>query len=136
MDGSRFDAWTRRQVGLVAGGLAGSFLGLVGLESAEAKKRNKKKKKKRCKKLTQACTQGKKKRCCNNRRCGRPLASTGKDRCCRAGGESCSPETAGECCTGFCLGAGECFCKSGGTTCNRDAQCCSNDCDNGNCAPM
>ena len=48
MDGSRFDAWTRRRFGLAAGGAIGSLLGLqiAGSDDAEAKKR-----KKRCRKL-------------------------------------------------------------------------------------
>ena len=41
MDGSRFDAWTRRRFGVAAGGLAGSFLPLAGWDDAEAKKKEK-----------------------------------------------------------------------------------------------
>jgi hypothetical protein len=35
MDEKRFDAWTRRQFGLGAGGLAASLLGVLGIEDAD-----------------------------------------------------------------------------------------------------
>lgn len=60
MDGSRFDAWTRRGLGLTAAGLAASLSGVPGFGATDAEA-----KKKRCKKLQQACKPGaKKKRCC------------------------------------------------------------------------
>jgi hypothetical protein len=47
MDDSRFDAWTRRRVGLAGGVLAASLLGMAsGPISAGNKKKHKKKKKK------------------------------------------------------------------------------------------
>jgi hypothetical protein len=39
MEGSRFDAWTRRRFGLAAGGVAGSLFGLLAREAAESKKK-------------------------------------------------------------------------------------------------
>ena len=67
MDGTRFDAWTRRRFGAVAGGLAGSLLMLAGHDDAEAKK-----KKKKCKKLGQPCQPGGKRKCCHHNLCFAP----------------------------------------------------------------
>jgi hypothetical protein len=39
MDGSWFDAWTRRQFGLVVGSSVGSLLGLSQIDAADAKKK-------------------------------------------------------------------------------------------------
>ena len=41
MDATRFDAWTRRHVGLATGGLVAALLGLAAGDSARAKKRRK-----------------------------------------------------------------------------------------------
>jgi arylsulfatase A-like enzyme len=47
MDESWFDAWTRRRVGLTAGGLLASLLGWLGLDEAEAKGHHHHKRKRR-----------------------------------------------------------------------------------------
>jgi hypothetical protein len=66
VDGVRFDAWTRRRLGLVTGG---AVLSLLASEDGEAKK--KRRKEKRCKKSEKRC--GKrcvKGTCCIGRSCG------------------------------------------------------------------
>lgn len=55
MDGSRFDAWTRRRFGLAAGGLAASLFGLLSLDGGNARKRKRKRKNKRRKKGPPFC---------------------------------------------------------------------------------
>ena len=110
MDGSQFDAWTRRQFGLTAGaGAAAGLLALLGLDDAEAKKnknKNKNKnKKKKCRKLGQTCDQTKKKKkCCND-----------KQLCAQVEG----------------LGSGNFCCKQLNQGCSNDDDCCGNNfCDN------
>jgi hypothetical protein len=136
MDGSRFDAWTRRRFGLTAGGFAASLFALTAID-AEAKKKDKKKKKKkkkRCKGLTETCTPGGTRKCCDKRRCGRALTSTEPNRCCETGGVACSAATATQCCTGICDETSNlCFCKGAGQACDSDSQCCSNTCANLQC---
>jgi hypothetical protein len=70
MDGSRFDAWTRRRFGLATGGLATLVAGLYAAASGFAKK----KRKRRCKKLgfSNCKTSGKRRRCCKGLGCDRP----------------------------------------------------------------
>ncbi len=58
MDGSTFDAWTRRRFGLAAGGVLAA---LASLHGASAKK----KRGKRCKKLCAGCKPGGKRKCCD-----------------------------------------------------------------------
>jgi hypothetical protein len=88
MDGSRFDAWTRRHFGLVAGTLAASLLGIAARDDADAKKKKNRKKKKRCKTLFQGCNPKKKRRCCQSLACEAPTGSSAK-RCCIDDNESC-----------------------------------------------
>lgn len=127
MDGSNFDAWTRRRFGLAAGGFAGSLLGVVHLSKADAGKR-----KRRCKRLDQGCKpQGKKRKCCTGKglQC-QPESLSGRNRCCRKGGEPCSTETASQCCSGTCTNQ-QCFCKSVGAPCGENRHCCSGKCNTG-----
>lgn len=104
MDGTRFDAWTRRRFGLATGGAVASVLGLMGLDDAEAKKKNKnknKKKKKKCKKLGQGCDiTVKKKKCCSS-------------------SQLCAQVSH--------LGSGLFCCKQHDDSCSRDQDCCGND---------
>ncbi len=121
MDGSRFDAWTRRGFGVAAGGLAGSLLALSAIPDAEA---GRGKKKKRCKKLGDVCNDGKKK-CC----CGYGCQTSGmsvQKFCCRAAGFPA--ETVQDCCSGK-LELGKCVCKTLGQPCNVPQECCSGSCD-------
>ncbi len=123
MDGSQFDAWTRRGFGAAAGGLAGSLLAMAAIPGAKAKK-----KKRKCKKLNDTCNDGKKKCCCGFE-CREVLNNNGGRRCCRAVGFPA--ESAQECCTNK-LELGNCVCKTLGQPCStgQPEQCCSGSCVN------
>jgi hypothetical protein len=125
MDGSRFDAWTRRRFGLAAGGLAGS---LVALESAKVATASQKKKKKqrRCKKDGQDC--GGRQKCCEDLIC-RPIEGLVGRHCCRDIDQPCTAMV--QCCSGVCEGV--CICKSTGSVCFVDANCCSGSCGETGC---
>jgi hypothetical protein len=98
MDESRFDAWTRRRLGLATGGLLASLATLQSLADVAAKK--KKKRKKRCRKLGATCTPGAKRKCCKNLRCDNVgLDSILQTFCCHDEGQSCTEET--DCCVGL-----------------------------------
>ncbi len=129
MDGSQFDAWTRRGFGVAAGGLAGTLLAKSGIPGVEA---GKKKKKKKCKKLNDACNDGKKKCCCGYE-CHEPIVVNGTNgrHCCRAPGfpDQGSPNN---CCSGRSE-LGKCICKTLGQPCGQDHECCSGDCNTGEC---
>jgi hypothetical protein len=56
MDGARFDAWTRRQLGMAADGGMATLAGRRALDETAAEK-GKNKKKKRCKKKGRQCRQ-------------------------------------------------------------------------------
>ena len=130
MDGSRFDAWTRRRFGLAVGGLASSLLALDGFKVAAAKKKGKKK---RCRKLGQSCTPSGGQKCCKGKglSCQIFEETLTKRRCCRRGFESC--QTDDECCSQDCTD-NLCACKSNGTECAADPLCCSLNCE-GTCQP-
>jgi hypothetical protein len=99
MEGSRFDAWTRRRFGLAAGGVAGSLFGLLAREAAESKK----KKRKRCIKVGKVCKQGGKRKCCGKLKCRLVENNVGLAfHCCKSNGVKCGNPT--ECCSGFCNG--------------------------------
>lgn len=134
MDGSRFDAWTRRRFGVLAaaGGFAGSLIALIH-EDAETTKRRKRKK--RCTKQGKGCKPGGKRKCCQNLRCRETINGVVAYHCCRDIGGSCS--SPGDCCSGFCLDD-QCqpaLCKEIGDPCNADDLCCSNNCFQFDCAP-
>ena len=134
MDGSRFDAWTRRRFGLAAGGVVGSLLGIVGEEPADVVAK-KKKKKERCRKLGQKCTKGGKRECCedNGLACYRFDEATEAKRCCRRGNQPCVND--GQCCSGSCEND-RCACKSNGQDCaGFDGFCCSLNCAGDTCQP-
>ena len=126
MDGSQFDAWTRRSVGLAAGGLAGSLLAVSGIAGIAAKKGKGKKKRKRCKKFGDHCEQSGDKKCC----CGLECRGENLDGliCCKASGSKCTELTADECCSGVCQ-LDICVCKTLGQGCTENPQCCSGFCD-------
>ena len=140
VDGSQFDAWTRRRFGLAAGGLVASLLGLTRLD-AEAKKHKKKRKRKKrkrnqaavCGTLGAICTPGVEPICCDNRLCGHAVNETA-DRCCLPGGTPCTDANGFQCCTAFCIPeSDQCLCKGPGADCNSSSQCCSNNCANQKC---
>lgn len=109
MDGTRFDAWTRRRFGMVTGGAAASLLGLSELLDADAKKNKKKKNKKKCKKLGQSCNQSKKKKkCCNKSQlCAQVSGKGDGNYCCKQAGQGCSKDH--DCCgADTCDGNGKC----------------------------
>lgn len=135
MDGSRFDAWTRRGFSTAASGLAGALLAQAALPGAEAGK-----KKKKCKKLGQNCQRGggKNKKCCCGLAC-HPVNAVADSphHCCHLHGEPCTlANGAQKCCSGFCTvsgmsSSGFCVCKTNGQGCSESRQCCSGFCDTG-----
>ena len=132
MDGLKFDAWTRRGFGAMAGGLAGSLLALSAIPVAKAKKG--KKKKKRCKNLGDSCQPhgSKDKKCCGCLAC-HPVNAVADSphHCCHLNGEPCSDMNgAAKCCSGVC-NSGFCICKTNGQTCSASKQCCSGFCKEG-----
>jgi hypothetical protein len=110
MDGSQFDAWTRRRFGMAASGAAvASLLGLLGLADANAKHKNKhdgnsnknknnNKTKKKCRKTGQSCDQTqKKKKCCNkNELCAQVRGQGSGNRCCKQRDDGCKKDD--DCC--------------------------------------
>ena len=135
MDGSRFDAWTRRGFGLAGGGLALTLLGLARTEDVEAKKGKKGKKPKRCKKVGTGCNPGSKRKCCKGAAC-QQVPSLGGNRCCLTtdGAPCISPSN---CCSGFCLDD-QCqpaFCKEITQPCLTNEECCSKNCIANSCGP-
>jgi hypothetical protein len=98
VDGAQFDAWTRRRVGLLAGGLA-AFL--LRLPDAGAAARNGRRKKPKCRPLRFACQDKKRRqRCCPGLFCAAVEGLSG-DRCCHAYRRPCRDDS--ECC-----GAAQC----------------------------
>ena len=110
MDGSRFDAWTRRRVGLATGGALASLLGLSLQQDVTAKnqKHNGKNTKKKCRKLGQSCDiTNKNKKCCNAKQLCAQVKNLGSGTfCCKQRGDNCSVND--DCCgTDKCSG-GKC----------------------------
>jgi hypothetical protein len=80
MDGSGFDAWTRRRFGRAAGAAAAALVGLSGLGETGAAAGG------RCRKVTRACSQ--RKPCCGDLTCGGSVIREGRF-CCRRGPLRC-----------------------------------------------
>lgn len=101
MDGSRFDAWTRRKFGIVVGGFAAALLALGSTDEGDARKRRRKRRK-RCKRLRAGCTPGGKRTCCGELICS-TYSATGEvpPRCCKPPREPCAAFD--ECCSQFCF---------------------------------
>jgi hypothetical protein len=138
MEGSRFDAWTRRRVGLAAGGLGAAAFLAIAPPRGDAKKKKKKCKKIRCRKLLQTCQPSSKEQsCCQGLNCD-PVEDQGLVLlCCLGRQQPC--QTSSQCCgesicfpisglTGdrCCGGAGH-FCASSNDCC-AGATCISNGC--------
>ena len=120
MDGSRFDAWTRRRFGLAAGGALGALLGLG--ERADASHG-------RCKHVLEGCSpSGDRRRCCKSEGLQCRRGDDGLNRCCRKGGAPCREGSQQKCCSGDCRN-GTCFCKGVGQPCGENSHCCSFRCD-------
>lgn len=126
MDGSRFDAWTRRRFGLAAGRLTGSLVGVGVLrDNAEAKKKGKKDS---CRTLNQSCKLTGKRACCKKGglSCQLPVVGVGGRACCLPGNKPCQRDN--DCCSEQCTD-NLCACKSIGAECGGvDAACCSLHC--------
>lgn len=94
MDGSRFDAWTRRRVGIASGFALTTTLGLVAREDGAAKK-------------------NKKKKCCGSLKCDTiSFEPSTQTRCCRTIGKACAKNI--DCCDQLCCdldGACTDFCQ-------------------------
>jgi hypothetical protein len=107
MDGSEFDAWTRRRFGLAAGG---ALAVLAGLDTTTGAK---KKRKKRCKRLGAGCKPGGKRKCCGQLRCRTTAANLGVHTfCCKTEGTSCNPDDPFQCCDGLCCAGIPAVCSS------------------------
>lgn len=136
MDGSRFDSWTRRRFGLLAGGLAATLFGGTPPQAVGAKKKKKRKHKKQatCALLGDVCSPTSSPICCVSLAC-KSVAALGGDRCCKdIIGTPCAAPT--ECCSGICLDR-ECqpdICKEIGQFCGTATDCCSRNCNAGLCA--
>lgn len=125
MDGSRFDALTRRRFGVTTAGVIGAALGWsTALDGAAGKKRRRK----RCRRVLQACRPGaQRKRCCKRLRCAEDGA--GDHRCCRPVQAACQAES--DCCNGrLCAviagrDAQNRCCGGGDTPCAGDLDCCA-----------
>lgn len=106
MDGSYFDAWTRRRIGMVAGGVFAGALGLIERVDGAAKKR--KNKKRRCRKLGKTCQKSDKQKCCGSLKCDTiSFEPSTQTRCCKTIDQPCSDNL--DCCNGLCCGtAGVC----------------------------
>ena len=127
MNGSRFDGWTRRQVGLATGALAAA-LGFAAVDDAVAKR---KRRRKRCRKLHQTCTlESNRKRCCKPLRCQDETFDPDIGSCCRPVQTPCESEN--QCCLAFeCQEAvglpGKRCCSPFGVFCREIGDCCASE---------
>jgi hypothetical protein len=140
---SRFDAWTRRQFGLAAGGLAAALLGVAPGTNTDAKKKKRKKKKPQvnafgCLDVGKACG-GNSGLCCSGICQGKKpkKGKLDKSRCvghnvldCPDGADTCqdAPVSCGTGGDGLCFHTtGQAsFCASGGGdcfACTKDVEC-------------
>jgi hypothetical protein len=115
MDGSRFDAWTRRRVGIAAGAAA-MLLGMPPWNEATTKRKRKQRKRAKarshqCEPLGTDCNPHNDKRmCCAGLICGQ-VDLLGGRRCCHDRFGSCQKDA--DCCNNLkCDGAPEGFCNT------------------------
>lgn len=113
MDGSRFDAWTRRGFGVAA---AGALLGMLPWDDTAAKRKRKKRKRskarsRQCEPLGTDCNPHNDQRlCCGGLICGH-VAELGVRRCCHDRFGPCQDHT--DCCNNMkCVGNEERFCDT------------------------
>ena len=101
MDALRFDAWTRRRVGLAAGGVIASLLAPLSPREGMARKKNEEK---RCTRVGRRCRRIRD--CCGSLAC-EPIDGVSGQRCCRQQFANCSREA--DCCGFlFCRPDGKC----------------------------
>jgi len=76
--------------------------------------------------------------CCSPTVCGRAFGATANTfNCCNGPGSVCSAAAAADCCSEGCntnTSPPTCACKTTGTACDDNSQCCSNRCLSGTCA--
>jgi hypothetical protein len=107
MDGSRFDAWTRRNFGVAAGGALAGLLALAGRHDAEAQVTEPEAK--NCRKNGQTCDQTRRgQECCNDNNLCAQIAGEGSNTfCCKQVGGTCRRNS--DCCgLNRCGGNGKC----------------------------
>lgn len=129
MDGAEFDAWTRRRLGLAAGGLATSLAALTATGSVAARKGKKKKEKKKaqCRNLLQTCApEGQDNRCCSGLNCDLATGVNGL-RCCLGRQHRC--DVSGQCCGDLPCDTideldGKRCCGDAGAFCTSNEDCC------------
>jgi hypothetical protein len=145
MDEKRFDAWTRRQLGLGAGGLAASLLGVLGIEDADSASRRHAHKTK-TKGKHNGKNKGKHKGKHNGGNKGKHNGNNNGNNngelptCKKAGTGGCKTSRP-ECCEGLSCQAVPGFggvrcCADVGASCSRDQQCCSGVCSGGVCTVL
>ena len=105
MDGSRFDLWTRRRLGRIAGGIAATIFGWATSADAAAKKKRRRKKKRKegtsCKAANEACMSAGE--CCSGNCANLPSSEAKVCRQISCSSASGPCETHGDCCSGGCF---------------------------------
>ena len=137
MDGWRFDRWTRRRFGFLAGGVVTAIFGLP----AGADARKKRRRKKRCKKLSVSCTPSGARKCCGDLACDKTGADIPLFLCCKREGQPCDADVrcCGEtsrCSTNGCDNPVRVCCGVEGAPCEIDCDCCEGwncECTNPSC---
>lgn len=116
MDGSRFDAWTRRRFGVAMAGALALLFGLEASQEADARrkrravrqrKRKRRKRKRKCEKPRTRCNpQNDKQLCCPGHAC-QIVPELGGHRCCHMRFDPCRDNA--DCCGNLlCTPAGLC----------------------------
>jgi hypothetical protein len=124
MESERFDAWTRRRFGMMAGGVTAAILSFVSAGDVGAKKHGKV----RCRKELQSCDPAdKKQRCCSGLNCDVFDEQVGL-RCCLGLRSHCDM-SANHCCGELTCGSavglrGSRCCAGKQGLCSEDADCC------------
>jgi hypothetical protein len=136
MNDTRFDDWTRRRFGLVAGGGLVALLVAGHLDEVAARKRQRKRKRRRQPKPTCAgagnsCAESDPD-CCAGLECGFITPGSDEATCCRPDGAPCTPETA--CCSTNCDAETETCATCRGRPCDAGRPCCALlECEDGFC---
>lgn len=112
MDGSRFDAWTRRRFGLVAGSALAAALGSASPDNvadveANTHQQRRGRRRKRCRKPQRVCVPGGR-RCCGGHACRTVGIPPRGPFCCRDFDQPCPSGNDDECCEDFVCLDGRC----------------------------